>query len=267
MLQCGAPSWRGLRRRNADNDGGEVRGLAAALALAGILTFTNSGAKASDEFLLLRLDGTFVKWGTPVLGTGAKVRYAFAEREMRFAGARNCAGIAQVDALVSGASVSRAIFEREVAAAFALWQSAADITFVHVDDPSIADILIGSQASPRDWAFANVAYHRAENAETRQIEKSLICLNPYRKWKVGFGGDKDAYDLRFVIAHEIGHAIGLDHPSPRGQLMSFSYSEVFRGLQPGDLQGVVTLYGRRGAPVSAPPRTTAGVSPPDMALK
>ena len=35
------------------------------------------GAAASNEFLLLRLDGTYVKWGAPRMGTPAQVRYAF----------------------------------------------------------------------------------------------------------------------------------------------------------------------------------------------
>src|SRR3546814_17194845 len=66
-------------------------------------------------------------------------------------------------------------------------------------------------------------------------------------WKVGVGGDVTVYDLRYAIAHEAGHAIGLDHPSPSGQLMSFRYDELFRDLQPGDVAGVVALYGPRHA--------------------
>ena len=50
----------------------------------------------------------------------------------------------------------------------------------------------------------------------------------------------DSYDLRFTIAHEIGHAIGLDHPGATGQMMAFKYDEHFRQLQSGDIDGVTT---------------------------
>ena len=42
-----------------------------------------------------------------------------------------------------------------------------------------------------------------------------------------------------------GHAIGLDHPSAAGELMSYRYDERQKGLQPGDTEGVVLLYGPR----------------------
>jgi hypothetical protein len=54
-----------------------------------------------------------------------------------------------------------------------------------------------------------------------------------------------SYDLRYTIAHEIGHAIGLDHPAAGGQIMGYRYEEQFRDLQPGDIAGAVLLYGRR----------------------
>lgn len=78
----------------------------------------------------------------------------------------------------------------------------------------------------------------------RTIEQSLVCLNPAHEWKVGFDGNKDVYDIRYTLTHEIGHAIGLDHPGPSGQVMGFRYTEDFADLQPGDLRGVQRLYGR-----------------------
>ena len=38
-------------------------------------------------------------------------------------------------------------------------------------------------------------------------------------------------------------AIGLDHPGPHGQVMSFRYDETHSGLQLGDFHGVQLLYG------------------------
>jgi hypothetical protein len=51
------------------------------------------------------------------------------------------------------------------------------------------------------------------------------------------------YDLRYTLTHEIGHAIGLDHPGTTSQVMSYRYEERFATLQPGDIRGAAALYG------------------------
>jgi hypothetical protein len=88
----------------------------------------------------------------------------------------------------------------------------------------------------------------------KPISKALVCLNPLKRWKIGFDGDLKTYDLRYTLAHEIGHAIGLDHPSGGGQIMGYRYEERFRSLQPGDVRGAVLLY---GAPRGHPDATVA----------
>ncbi|MDX1558769.1 MAG: matrixin family metalloprotease [Marinobacter sp.] len=199
---------------------------------------------AEDKaYRLLELDGYKVKWGEQILGAGARISYAFADETMQFDGARNCGVLAPMKAL-SGQDLSFEILERETAAAFRVWERAADLSFHRVADARDADIVLGAQGQPRRRAFANVAYAPGENKGVRAISQSLVCLNPEQKWKVGFGGDKEVYDIRYTLIHEIGHAIGLDHPGPSGQVMGFRYTEDFPGLQPGDLLGIRHLYGR-----------------------
>jgi hypothetical protein len=70
-------------------------------------------------------------------------------------------------------------------------------------------------------------------------------MNPEQAWKVGFDGDLEVYDIRYTLMHEIGHAIGLDHPGVPGELMDFRYLETFSSLQPGDRAGAASLYGLR----------------------
>ena len=77
----------------------------------------------------------------------------------------------------------------------------------------------------------------------KPISKALVCLDRTKQWKIGFDGNLQIYDLRYTIAHEIGHAIGLDHPSGAGQIMGYRYEERFRTLQEGDLKGAALLYG------------------------
>ena len=119
-----------------------------------------------------------------------------------------------------------------------------------------ADILIGAQVEPEGWAFADVFYDAQSPERVKPISRSLVCLNPAKRWKVGFDGDLKTYDLRYTLAHEIGHAIGLDHPAGAGQIMGYRYEERFRELQPGDVHGAKLLYG-------APPSTDVAASPGD----
>ena len=221
-------------------------------------------AQSESGYRLLQFDGQYVKWGSPILGTGARIRYAVVDRPMQFSGAFNCPAIGPVQPLLAKSGIDPAKFRSEVIAAAGLWQQAADITLEAVEDPDTADVLIGAQIEPVGWAFANVFHERA-GGKTARIEKALICLNPEKPWKIGFGGDAFAYDVRYTIAHELGHAIGLNHAGPEGQLMSFKYGEAFRALQGGDLSGAVALYGRPGHPPTA--AATAPAAQPDLGLR
>ncbi len=212
---------------------------------------TSAAASSDGSFRLLTLDGYHVKWGDSALGVGAEVRYAFVDAKMHFDGARNCRELVPMDNLARRHGISRETLQEEAAAAFLVWEKAANITFVPVDDPGEADILIGAQGQPVGRAYANVEYQPGSNEKVRAIDQALVCLNPDHRWKVGFDGDIKVYDIRYTLVHEIGHAIGLDHPGPSGQVMSFSYREEYSDLQTGDFSGVQMLYGASTKNMSA----------------
>lgn len=203
--------------------------------------------RAGDNFRLLRMQGNPVKWGTPVPGTGARVTYAYVTATREFPDTINCSRMTSFDGLLAASGVSESALREEVAAAFAVWEKAANIAFVESDEAT-AQILIGAQANPRWFAFTNVMSHLEAEAPIGTIDQALICLNPRKAWKVGFDGDLTVYDLRYTFIHEIGHAIGLDHAGIASQLMSFAYREAFRDLQPGDVAGIDSLYGARPLP-------------------
>ena len=216
--------------------------------LAGMLCCAMGAASAGElaSFKTLRLEGNGVRWHTPAGKPGPVVTYSVVAQEMEFAGARNCGRMTAPTALLSGSHIAPDRLRQEVAAAFAMWEAVADISFREAAGPDRADILIGAQLEPEGWAFANVFYDTLSPEVVKPISRALVCLNPEKRWKIGFDGDLKAYDLRYTLAHEIGHAIGLDHPSGGGQIMGYRYEETFRGLQPGDIAGAVTLYGNRG---------------------
>lgn len=206
------------------------------------LSYPLSAHAGEDGYRLLELDGYKVKWGDRRLGVGARVSYAFADETLRFDGARNCGDIASIEEIF-GKNLSMEMLAREAAAAFRVWERAAGLSFHEVEDARAADIVVGAQGRPRGRAFANVAYEPGPDDGVRTIEQALVCLNPEHEWKVGFDGDEEVYDIRYTLVHEIGHAIGLNHPGPAGQVMGFRYTEAFQDLQPGDLRGVRRLYG------------------------
>jgi hypothetical protein len=82
-----------------------------------------------------------------------------------------------------------------------------------------------------------------------------IHFDTAETWKIGFGGS--GFDIFTVAAHEIGHAIGLDHTTVPSSLLNAFYSEAFGGLQADDIAGAQHLY---GAPVTTTvPEPTTGL--------
>lgn len=213
-----------------------------ALIISSLMSLALPAHASEGGYRLLELDGYKVKWGDRRLGSAASISYAFASESLRFDDAINCGELAPLAAL-AGESLSLETLARETAAAFQVWERAAGLSFHLVSDPRDADIVLGAQGQPSGRAFANVSYASEPEQDVRAIDQALVCLNPEHRWKVGFDGDEEVYDIRYTLIHEIGHAIGLDHPGPSGQVMAFRYTEAFNGLQPGDLDGIRLLYG------------------------
>lgn len=225
-----------------------MRGWLFGLALALLAGIGGVHAQTYLGFRLLDFGGVYVRWGGSV-DEPVTVTYAFADRDVTFADARNCSAMVPIDGLLADSKIGRQAFEAEVQAAFEMWEQVANIRFEPAAPGTKPGILIGAQRDPIGYAYADVAYARAGGGRVRQIERSLICLNPAKRWKIGFDGNLAVYDVRYTIAHEIGHAIGLDHPEPHGQLMSMRYQESFRTLQAGDVSGAVRIYGSRTATI------------------
>jgi hypothetical protein len=163
--------------------------------------------------------------------------------------------------LLDRSRLSEAVLRSELRAAFAMWETAANVRFREATPGEVANILVGAQAEPEGWAFADVFYDATVAEPVKPITRSLVCLNPQKTWKVGFDGNLSVYDLRYTLAHEIGHAIGLDHPNGAGQIMGYRYEERFRTLQEGDVSGAIAINvatsANREAPVNPPVQETA----------
>ncbi|HLJ52684.1 MAG TPA: matrixin family metalloprotease [Rhizomicrobium sp.] len=221
--------------------------------LAGALSACALAARADDAFRLLQIDGHVVKWGAPVLGQGATVTYAVIDGPSEIAGNVNCLRIKGIATLLAGSRVTRLSFERELSAALAMWQAAANIRFAPARRALTANIVFAAEAMPDGIAYADVALATGQR-DVKSLKRGIVCLNPQIHWRAArksqtgaADASAAAVDLRYTLAHEIGHVLGLDHPGPEGELMSFEYgSHNIDSLRPGDIAGIATLYGRRG---------------------
>lgn len=218
-----------------------MRAILFALLLMGIGA-SGAGAGAA-EYRLLVLDGQTVKWGDRSFGSGASLTYSFVRRPVAFADAINCRAMEPLAPMLARSDVAEPEFHTAVRRAFDDWERVADLRFTYVEEPAAADILIGAQAQPSGIAYANVWHFPTQGSETARILRAGICFNPTLRWETSLDGDRRTLSVRQIAAHEIGHAIGLDHPGRSGQLMGYRYSEELPGLQTGDALGAIKLYG------------------------
>jgi len=207
----------------------------------------SQNALADPGYRLLEIDGHDVKWGEQKLGSGTVVTYAIARGPAQYSGGRSCARVTGVDSLLAADGIAAEALDTELSAALAMWENAANIRFQRVGDPATADILIAAQTEPRGLSYADFA-SLALDAPVGRIEKGIVCLNPTTAWRLSgakarSGKGNVTFELRYALAHEIGHLLGLDHPVQSGELMSAFYDEQFRALQPGDIAGAAVLYG------------------------
>ena len=184
------------------------------------------------------------KWGPPVFGTGATVTWSLMPT------GTSCAAEGGGCTITALADFMPANYLTAITSAFDAWSAVADITFIQVADNglpfnapgALGDIRLGGHAF--DGAFGVLA-HGFFPPVNGASAAGDIHFDTAELWKVGFGGP--GFDIFQVAAHEIGHAIGLDHTGVPGSLMNPFYTEAFSGPQADDIAGAQFIYGPANA--------------------
>jgi len=217
-------------------------------------------ARAADGYRLLTIDGRPVKWGTPQFDTGVVLSYAILTGRESVSGVRNCTRTVGVEPLLKRSRLDARSFGSALRDALAMWEGAANVKFHRAADAAAADIVVGTEAVSNGLAYADVTTVPGEIGPTDRITRGIVCLSAEPIWTTRVcgssvrrqsRGQRDEHCVSYALAHEIGHVLGLDHPGPTGELMSFAESSVST-LQRGDLLGIAALYGaKRGQPLLA----------------
>lgn len=105
--------------------------------------------------------------------------------------------------------------------------------------PPVNDIVIACNTLPANFGQNNVlAVTIPNNFAGRRIKGAVILINEISN---SFGA-LSREDKIGVIAHEIGHAIGLGHTEDKSALMYYRTVDLRRALGQDDIDGVSYLY-------------------------
>jgi hypothetical protein len=152
---------------------------------------------------------------------------------------------------------------QQIALAFSYWAEVADLKFTRTNSSS-ADIVFSigrGRAGGFDGPSGTLAYAYLPNGSDSQLgnvsddDETWVTLSNLR-----------GVQRVNVLAHEIGHNLGLDHSRKSGDLMAPYYAPGVAKPQAGDINRIIALYGKAVNPVP-PVDPTPTPNPPTGTTK
>lgn len=216
-------------------------------AATGAKFLASSGAR--DKKLRL------MKFGTPMIGTPAVIRYRFLENRSEARPSASCE--AGMQTLVQGLKKSKRIsverFKSEVVRGMELWSAVAGVAFVPAESLASADLMIAftpyETPSKDELVLGRTEFTMSSMHSTNvhATHKSAICFDSNAEWAYEPHENDESVEVMPVAAHEAGHVLGLDeNPSVEDAMMS-NAGVVFAKykLAKPDVAGAQYLYGGR----------------------
>ncbi len=133
------------------------------------------------------------------------------------------------------------------------WNNHSNFIFHSIDgyaDPCANPFISGEKTG---WDFrydeCGAAFGRGTLAVNyswtigNKIIQAGIVFNADMLWDVHSGRSSIYFDFRRVAAHELGHALGLEHETVFTALMNPFYSDIIETPQADDINGLKAIYG------------------------
>ena len=133
------------------------------------------------------------------------------------------------------------------------WANAGTVFSFRSDAASTNEFVLGTVSGATTLASTRIEYD-----STNRMRRFTMTFNSAYTWSTS--GEAGKFDVENVTAHELGHALGLNHPSAaecgeQTMWASASSGETKkRTLENGDKAGVGVLY-TAGTPSTTPPPT------------
>jgi hypothetical protein len=130
---------------------------------------------------------------------------------------------------------------------FQLWSSISNLHFIqNIWAPENQIINIGATPIDGQWGILGQGGYNYTNAGgSWHIAGGIVDMDANENWDpiIGNGNPQGSFDFFTVAAHEIGHALGLDHSGNSNDLMYAYYNGEKTWASAGDVANIRSLYG------------------------
>lgn len=153
-----------------------------------------------------------------------------------------------------GSGLSAAATEQAIETALESWSEVVDIEFTQTNTPNLHDS-IDFEFGPIDSKGKILAQaYFPDDVNPARIAGD-VKFDSSESWEVGNRRGSSAFDLTLVAAHEIGHALGIDHLEDFGSVMhdSVGASQSFSGFKTQDVDAALQLYSASDSVTADPP--------------